>query len=191
MEHRIAVFLSKNGVCAEKDIDIYEYGLTAIFSTVYTTAALLITGILLHRLPETLTFILVFVLLRGQSGGYHADSRIGCLATTFICYAASVYLSVLISAGIGSRVYAVIAAICTVILAVLAPGDNPNKRIPKERIPRFKCRSVIIATAMAVISFWFGYIIQAVTVSAMLCVVLLLIYSKCRRRSERNEEKDC
>ena len=83
---RITAFFIKKGIWEEEKADVYEYGLDIIISSVSLTSLLLIMGVFLNKLLHTIVFILVFTLLRTQSGGYHATTRLGCAATTIFLY---------------------------------------------------------------------------------------------------------
>lgn len=173
---RITAFFIKKGIWEEEKADVYEYGLDIIISSVSLTSLLLIMGVFLNKLLHTIVFILVFTLLRTQSGGYHATTRLGCAATTIFLYLtviACTYIKWCDTIRVKSAEYLLSIVLC----AIYAPVENPNKPIPDEKKPVFRIRCVIIVTVLYVISlmaykleFISKIIMQTVTVIALLMI---------------------
>lgn len=148
--------------------EVYEYGLAAIISTVMTTAVLLLIGLITQRLLETILYILVFVILRSQCGGYHAPTRVVCIVVSAVGLLLVLYIFSYF------KRWDVILAISLLGMAILSPIDSPNKPIQKSKRRGFKIRSIIIAIVFSCIAiFWTE--MRVIIASTIMWVVLLMI----------------
>ena len=68
MLNKVATKLTKTmlayKIIAEDMFDIYVYGFELLLSFLFNTTIIMIAGILLGRILQTLLFLLIFVLLR-------------------------------------------------------------------------------------------------------------------------------
>jgi accessory gene regulator B len=55
---------------------MYQYGLEILISGLIGIINILIISILIHRLTQGIVFLIVFIVLREYTGGYHAESYI-------------------------------------------------------------------------------------------------------------------
>ncbi|MGN6713632.1 accessory gene regulator B family protein [Anaerocolumna jejuensis] len=99
MIHLIAVCLTNKAVnlCSNSDNkDEYEillYCIETIIGQSITYALLIFIGVLMNDLVKMVIYIVFLVALRGQTGGYHANSHIGCIAFSCIISALAVSIS--------------------------------------------------------------------------------------------------
>ena len=73
--------------------NIYIYGFEIIYSTLFCTISILLLGILLNQIPQTLTFLLVFSSGRVLAGGFHASTYRNCYILTMLCFLFTQFLS--------------------------------------------------------------------------------------------------
>lgn len=73
--------------------NIYIYGFEIIYSTLFCTISILLFGLLLKQIPQTLTFLLVFSLGRVLAGGFHASTYRNCYILTMLCFLFTQFLS--------------------------------------------------------------------------------------------------
>lgn len=71
--------MKQQGVCTEENEKVYRYGLELFLNGLVNTLLLLLLGAFFHKLPEAVTFIIAYRILKKDSGGYHADSHLGCV----------------------------------------------------------------------------------------------------------------
>ncbi len=83
---RMAESLQKHNVIQEKDVDICRYGLEIFLSSAFETLSIFIISILLGNYFETFCFFLAFIPLRIWSGGYHANTKMGCYFVSIFVY---------------------------------------------------------------------------------------------------------
>jgi Ca2+/Na+ antiporter len=86
-----------------------------------------ILGILLKRLPESLTFLVVFITTRQFCGGYHANTFFKCCVLFIFTYLAIMLLMELIIDRI--EIYHIICLMFIYIITILkyAPVENENQ----------------------------------------------------------------
>lgn len=68
-----AYFIKKN-VINEEEKETYDYCFEVLIATVINLVILVMLGILTRRCIETAIFCVLFMLLRGAAGGYHANT---------------------------------------------------------------------------------------------------------------------
>jgi len=81
---RITEFFIKCQVIKESDKDIYEYCFQVLLMNLLNYGTILVLAIACRRIAETILYVIGFLIIRKQSGGFH-------LSTPFRCYLASVF----------------------------------------------------------------------------------------------------
>ena len=66
------------------DVEIYQFGLESAMLKAVHYASMLLVGLLLGMLPETIVFLIVYATIRAYAGGYHADTRGVCYLLSWI-----------------------------------------------------------------------------------------------------------
>lgn len=170
----MALRLANHGIINPESIEVYVYGFELVFSFAFSTAIILLIGILLSRLLETVVFLTIFVLLRSFTGGYHAKTFIKCAVVTF-----STYLSVIILSMFVSRLPLYIYIICLLIglsiISAVAPVENPNKEIPQNKRIRHKIISIILYLVFSTMGLLFYNYKMAITSSVFFSLIADII----------------
>lgn len=127
---RWVTFMIKNGAPAEQR-EVYLYGLECTLNELAGDVILMVAAIVIGRVWEMLLWILVFNLLRLNTGGYHA-------ATPFRCITLSTLLGITCTlvyplAEGRYAVSGVLAGLCLVIIYLLAPVANEKRPLTEER----------------------------------------------------------
>ena len=60
--------LMLHGVITNDVLDIYIYGFELLLSFLFSTTLMVISGFLINKIPETIVFLTVFILLRSFTG---------------------------------------------------------------------------------------------------------------------------
>ena len=143
------------GMISEEEREIYEYGFDITIYTIWSTAALLLIGLLLHQFFPAVILIFGFYTFQTTGGGYHSKTHLRCflsmvagllvgLSTVFI---KDHHTLLWILLGIGA------------LLLFLVPLVlHPNKSYLEEERKRLTIKSI------------------AVTLSVLVCVVILNIF---------------
>lgn len=192
MLNKIATKITKtmlaSKIIAEDMFDIYVYGVELFLSFLFNTTIIMIAGILLGRILQTLLFLLIFVLLRSFTGGYHANTYGVCTFVTFLVYGGVLLLSELFVPSL--LFYGVLTIVGVALLLALVPIEHPNKKITEKKKRKYKHISLVLFLIF-------------ITVGALLChadlqlnaVVfftltadLLLLFVKNRKKGENKHE---
>lgn len=94
-----------------EDIDIYRYGIEIIIADVSNFFVILIPGFILHKQSEAIIFLVTFICIRRNCGGYHCSNCFRCN----ICFL-SIFLLSLLSNKYESFIFNIIFIICFVFL---------------------------------------------------------------------------
>ncbi len=77
---KIVTFLTEQEVISsESDVqDFYRYGIEISISSFLNIFLVLLLGIIINHIAESIIFLLLFILIRSFTGGYHADTYFRC-----------------------------------------------------------------------------------------------------------------
>lgn len=194
MLNKIAVILSKHllshNTITEELFEIYVYGFELLISSLMSTSIVLIVGMLLRRIPETIIFLITFVLLRSFTGGYHANSYLLCTLVTFLSYGFVLFLSEFIKVSINA--YIILALAGLVLLLKMAPVEHPNKKLSFAKKRRFKIISIIIFAVIIIVGIYIKIncddsVAKDVIFFALLADFILLFIKNRKERRLKNE----
>jgi accessory gene regulator B len=191
---RLTSYFYKNGIIEKKDIEVYEYGLEVLLTSVFEVLAIIIISIILGQFWVSVLFLLSFCLLRTFAGGFHAKTNFRCFLTLLFVYA--VFLALLNYAGspvIGW--FPIVSAIVSDILVVaFAPVDSENRRLTAQETIKYRkiSRNVVTVETLIVLSFLFAiknkYILFSVSYGQLAAALsLLAVKIKCIIRGRKIE----
>ena len=185
---RLTAKLLSNKIIAEDMSDIYIYGFELLFSFFFSTTIIVIIGVLLGRILQTLMFLLIFVLLRSFTGGYHANTYAVCTVVTFSIFGGVLLLSELVVLPL--FLYTILAGLGLVIMLVFVPIEHPNKKITDEQKRKYKNMSIILFSTFVTVGALLCYAdIQLNTVVFFTLIAdLLLLFVKNRKKGENEHE---
>lgn len=194
MTDRILSQLIKLNIIDSEDEEIYRFGLEGIFLKLVHYLSYLFIAFLLHECMRFLLFLLAFLLLRKNAGGYHAKTRGGCYVSSCL----TVLCVVICVKEAGGYQYALAAAGALMILAdivifALAPLGNRNRILEPEEISFFQKRIYVflilenILTVFLIIVGMRKYAFPVVL--AIICEAILLLLEKMREGNNEVEQK--
>lgn len=102
---------------------------------VFKTAVMMILTFIIGRLRDYLIFLVVFSFLRGNAGGKHCMTNLGCTSTMALIAAASLFLPV---GNFPLWVYLTAGAGCMAVCLKWAPSTSLINPITDEKIRRRK-----------------------------------------------------
>lgn len=155
-------------VILKESFDIYVYGFEILLSSLFSVSVILVLGCLIGQFAQTLCFLLLFISLRSFTGGYHANTYLICAIVTFSVFLIVLSLSNLIV--VSNLIYIFFAILGAVIIFMISPIENPNKKITKAQKNKFK----IISVVLFVLFVSFGLYIKQFNVS-LSCVVFFTL----------------
>lgn len=178
---QIVNFITEQDVISdESDVqDFYRYGIEISISSLLNIVLVVIAGILIHHIIESIVFLSLFILIRSFTRGYHADTYFRCnllMCTTFILTALA---NSIFSNKFSLLIIIVLICVTELIVSVLGPIENKNKPIDDSK----KIKLKITGTAMTSIINCAGLILRESYLGTMIIfttflIVLLMIAAK-------------
>lgn len=185
---RLAKKLLSLQIITEEVFDIYVYGLELLLSFFFSSSVIVLIGAILGRVIETLVFLLVFVLLRSFTGGYHANSYLMCSIVTFSTYGVVLLLSELLALPLIA--YILLAIFGGVMVLAFVPIEHPNKRISDSQKKKYKIVSFILFLTFVAL----GILLCCANVSLSRIIFftimadLILLFVKTKKKGEDKYE---
>ena len=146
----LTIQLQKNGVVSEESEDVYIYGFELLISFIFSTTIIITLGLIFDVFLETLCFLVVFILLRSFTGGYHAKKYWQCTIVTLAVYAFTMVLSKTILPNIA--VYTALVVVGVTVIFIMAPVENCNKPLSAAEKKRHKLVSIVLFVAFFLLS---------------------------------------
>jgi accessory gene regulator B len=178
---QIVNFITEQDVISdESDVqDFYRYGIEISISSFLNIFLVLLLGIIINHIAESIIFLLLFILIRSFTGGYHADTYFRCnllMCTTFILTALA---NSIFSNKFSLLIIIVLICVTELIVSILGPIENKNKPIDDSK----KIKLKITGTAMTSIINCAGLILRESYLGTMIIfttflIVLLMIAAK-------------
>lgn len=123
---RVAESFVNDGIISEEEQSVVRFGLECLEGDLLGALLTLVIGICFDRVEVSLLLWLFLFPMRRNAGGYHAKTRLNCLATTVVNLMISFLLFTKTWHSV-TYIMFVVAAPC--IIWRLAPVDNPVKRL--------------------------------------------------------------
>lgn len=116
------------------DRDIYEYGFELILSSAINIFVILITGIFVGRLFESIVLLSVVIPLQSCGGGFHAKTHLRCFLIMYIGW----WAVILVIPYITDFAALSIAIVSLVIIFSQSPVRHENVTMSDERFQKMK-----------------------------------------------------
>lgn len=178
---QIVNFITEQDVISdESDVqDFYRYGIEISISSLLNIVLVVIAGILIHHIIESIVFLSLFILIRSFTGGYHADTYFRCNLLMCITFILTVLANCMFSNKLSLSIIIVLIYVTELIVSVLGPIENKNKPIDDSK----KIKLKITGTAMTSIINCAGLILRESYLGTMIIfttflIVLLMIAAK-------------
>ena len=130
-------------IVSKEDEIIFRYGLELLLNALISVSILLIMGTLLGYLKETVIFYLTYLFLKKNTGGYHAQSHVGCiLQFNLFC----LILFLIYKYGMLPICEAGILTLLGISVFFFAPLEDKNKKVTDEQLQMHKrsCRAKLV-----------------------------------------------
>lgn len=137
----------------EEEKEVCAYGMELIISGIISVALVLIIGLITGNIWYAVVYNIMMVVIRLYTGGYHADTHVGCN----VCYCMAFIISmVLLKAQtyIKSDVAIWLVALAGYLIIVLnAPLEHHNKKLTMKQKHEYMIISFMLGIASLLISF--------------------------------------
>lgn len=189
---RLVLKLIKDGAIEEEDREIYEYGFEQGIILLINIACTVLIGIAMRMLWEVLVFMIAYIPLRTNAGGFHAKTQLRCFFYSNFLVVVILAVSKILKGYI--PVLAVLALAAAAVIFLLAPVEDQNKPLDEREVEVYgrKARRALVADFAAAVGFWLvSYEAGTSTVIVSmfsLAVFLVMGYVKnIRLKSRKNE----
>ena len=174
IEHLVQVLIQKE-ILDEERREEYEYVLATKFEKIVAYSILLLVALLIGKPLQGMLFALSFVSLRQTTGGFHAESFLGCLfGSTLTLLSAVKTISERYTEVIG--ILLLLSILC---ILCFAPVNHPNLALTKEERKKHKYLSIcVLCVELGIIGV--GEYLQMhfqryMIASVILCAVFILL----------------
>ena len=113
------------------------------------TIVLMIMGIYMQMLFETVIFVISFKAFRKYAGGYHSKTRLGCFALTNAVVL--VVLSVMKYLRVNISIYLGLYLMSVLIIFMFAPVETENKKLDSIERVIYRKRAIIVLIVQSII----------------------------------------
>ena len=181
-----SMLLCRYDVIRKEEIDIYIYGFGLLFMTLFSVFSILGLSIIMDEISAGFIFITFFFTIRLFTGGYHADTHIGCFVITNLIYVTYLRLGNLM---LDLPLYINILAGTVVITYIWsrAPIIHPNQPLSdkkRQNNKRYTHVSLILAIIMIVSFYCLGLLRYAAFLEAIIILTGIMMLIKPGRRKK-------
>lgn len=140
--NNITNYLICKKVIKDDDREIYQYGFEQVFSSLLNIATMLLLGIILGKIYQSLVLILSFMALRSYSGGYHANTPLQCYLLTVMSISAA--LSIMKFITIDRFICWGLLVLSSVVILLLSPIGSKNKPLDEIEKIIYRKKTIIV-----------------------------------------------
>ena len=180
MNHKLSLWMYKKIKkyipMDEETQEIYIYGFELIFSFLICTSIILIIGLIIDQIISTITFLVVFILVRRSTGGFHANTYLKCQLFTIGFYLCVIGLSIHTTVNSYAFLISTLLGLCIIIS--IGPIENPNKPLSDNEKEKHRKISIILfasANTLGLILKTCYYIGNTIFYTNVLILILMLI----------------
>ena len=136
--------LLRDGIISPDDVEIVEYGLENLGSSLLGMLITLVIGYCFDFLSGSFLLWLLIFPLRKNAGGFHAKTKVRCLLFSSAILLVSIICFVQL--GCSELVYSLVFFLSFFVIFVMAPVENDNKLLDQTeyRIYRKRTRLVLL-----------------------------------------------
>lgn len=181
LSSKLADFLCDNNIIPEDEKDIYVYGNELLISSFVGIFLICVAGVILGEFLNTLAFLLVFIINRQFSGGYHANTFFKCSMVFMLVYLVVLFISKMLLSSYSLFVWLIIAFAHLSIIIDLAPMSNKYKPISDSQRREAKKKIIIISIVFELVAafvFFFDMQLSLVITLTLLSISMLMILQK-------------
>ena len=145
---KIMYSIIESKLISAEDADAYRFGTEVTLLKSIHFVSYMIMAVYMSKSFKYFVFFVVVILFRRNTGGFHAQTRIGC----FFFSCTMVFLSLFATElNISWWVAATISIIDIIVLLKLSPIQNSNRNLDSEDIVCFRHRLRILSVIFSVV----------------------------------------
>lgn len=194
MEHKLSTkfcqYLVHNRIITNEYYDVYVYGMELLLSFIFSTILIILIGVLTDNLIPTIEYLIIFIILRNFTGGYHASTYLRCKIASIFIYTTTICVT--IHVPVDMKGYLALGIMGYIIIYYFAPIENPNKPLSFHERKKHKITSLILFTVFIGTSFIMNLsnVESNIIFYTLLSVIILMIISPHRKKGGFGREED-
>lgn len=169
--------LIADNVIERKDIPAYRFGIEAMMLKILHYTTYFVLAVSLGKVTEFIIIFAAFVVLRRNTGGYHAKTRLGCYFLSCAVVIGSLLATEILYF---KSISVVIIIIEMVVLLLISPVENKNRPMDEEEVVSFKYQLKWVAVLVTVccsillrLEKW--YILQLCMIGISVALILVVV----------------
>lgn len=181
---KIVDCMYSNKIIEQNMVNVCEYGVELMLSGMINVIVILLVSILSHSVLYGIIFLLILILTRVFTGGYHANTHIGCNISM-----ACIYITSLVMLNIKCYGYImllhIIVFIGYIVITIYSPLENSNKKLSDYQKKKYNKLSRIMYITLLAIALFVNYKDQELSLYiniVLIIVVILLVVGKEKKR---------
>lgn len=191
LSHMIADFLLHKKAIDAEEAEICQYGYEVLIYGIEQIIILLILGWLSGQIVPTCIYLLIFTSIRKYTGGYHANTRVGCTIVTILAWMVTItFIKVVSGMNIGMDKLIVLCLFYFFVMLYYAPVEHEKKPLFETQKKRNKQKTIILSLVYMVIALLAYLSLSVITYSViftMMNVAMLIIIEKFRKGDTKDE----
>lgn len=180
----------RNGLISSEYFACYVYGIELLVSEIFGISIILLLSAVTGTYSNAAVFLLVFILVRQYTGGFHADNYLSCN----IFFSLSYIVNMLIVAHIEVNLY-VMAVLTLVIgigiISIIGPVMHKNKMLDETYHKINKIWSLILYVGCCLVSAVIAPSHKSLALTiiiALLQITMLMVVGRIRQGGLDNEK---
>jgi len=145
----------KSSIVNKEELEVYAYGCELMISDFISNSILLIAGICMNKVLETIIFLIAFTIIRVVSGGYHASSYRNCI---FLFCSSSVLVLIftnwIVKMGLYSWLFLCLI-IADIIILKFAPVETHNRPLEDEEKVKYRRKAILRTVSINAVAILF------------------------------------
>lgn len=150
--------LLENNLIAKQDQDLYIYGLKGFMLLFINLLTSLLLGYFTNHLIEIIIFLIFFIPLRSNAGGFHTKKKLTCYCFSNLMLLVIIYIPNVVVSKTAYGILAILFILSDLLIFCLAPIPNFNRVFdPIEKIvfrKRTRCILLIEFCFILIVSFF-------------------------------------
>lgn len=163
--------LSEKEYIEEDEIEMMRFGIEIVLSQTILYIVLIGIGLYLHRLTDTVIFVLVLTLLKKYSGGFHAKTFVACTLLTITNYLIVMYTSIYLY----DLVSIILVIVGFVVLYLFSPQQSGLSKLDHAKFRDYGIIVYCLFVTVAIILYLSNFIILSNTISLTLFSVAIML----------------
>lgn len=183
----IADILEQQNKFAPEDKEVYRYGIQQGLNLTLNILTTIIIGVLCGMVYPSLMFLICYMPLRSFCGGYHAKTHLRCYIYSVIMITCILLVAKYTAFNI--VLYEILVLISLIIILLLAPVEDENKKLDNVEKRVFRKRAYIIAFLEVLLYhlFWFMHLMNCCKIisTALFSLTILMIIGSIKNYIQR------